>query len=102
MCGRPSAFRKEVKKTQGYAQLGRSPILKNSADGSAERFRTSDGEAEDTPAGESFHANVELRFSLQICYQLAQLHFSVPRLKAAVHRRLHPSLILRSAHTLEE
>jgi len=47
MCGRPSAFRKKVKKTQGYAELGRSPILKNSADGSAERLRTSDGEAED-------------------------------------------------------
>ena len=38
----------------------------------------------------------------QIAYHPTQVHFRVSRLEAAFHRGLHPFLVLRSAHTLDE
>src|SRR5882724_582203 len=40
--------------------------------------------------------------TLQTRHQLAQIHFCLSRLEAAFHRGLHASLVLGSAHTLEE
>src|SRR3984893_12519814 len=50
----------------------------------------------------SFQSSLDMWFSLQVRHQLAQIHFCVSRLKAAFHRDLHPSLVFRSAHTLEK
>src|SRR5437870_1006928 len=50
----------------------------------------------------SFQSSLDMFLSLQIRNQLAQIHFCVSRLEAAFHRGLHPFLVLRSAHALEE
>src|SRR5258705_4455047 len=50
----------------------------------------------------TFHSSLGIRLSSQVRHQLAKVHFCVSRLKAAFHRGLHRSLILRSAHSLEE
>src|SRR5258706_16318928 len=50
----------------------------------------------------TFHLSLGIRLSSQVRHQLTQVHFCVSRLEAAFHRGLHASLVLQSAHTLDE